>query len=90
MLRPRDFFEHAHQCWANLFIVEEIVCLVYNQNERCAVRVAIGAHLTDFLNIGDLLNYDLMRGTIVTLDSATDTCTVSVGGSVVTALLFYH
>ncbi len=44
----------------------------------------------DFKNIGDVLNFELLRGTIVTLDSATDTCTVSVGGSVVTALLFYN
>ena len=44
----------------------------------------------DFKNIGDVLNFELLRGTIVTLDSATDTCTVNVGGGVLTALLFYH
>lgn len=44
----------------------------------------------DFSNIGDVLNFELLRGTIVTLDSATDTCTVNVGGGVLTALLFYH
>jgi hypothetical protein len=44
----------------------------------------------DFRNIGDVLDFELLRGTIVTIDSATDTCTVNVGGAVVTALLFYH
>ena len=44
----------------------------------------------DFLNIGDLLNYDLMRGTIISIDSATDTCTVNVGGATLNALMFYH
>ena len=44
----------------------------------------------DFKNIGDVLNFELLRGTIVTLDSATDTCTVNVGGATLNALLFYH
>jgi len=44
----------------------------------------------DFRNIGEVLNYEFLRGTIVTIDSTTDTCTVNVGGAVVTALLFYH
>ena len=44
----------------------------------------------DFKNIGDVLNFELLRGTIVTLDSATDACTVNVGGAIFTALLFYH
>lgn len=44
----------------------------------------------DFLNIGDLLNYDLMRGTIESIDSVEDTCTVNLGGTTLTALLFYN
>jgi hypothetical protein len=44
----------------------------------------------DFLNIGDLLNYELLRGTIISIDSAADTCTVNVGGATLNALLFYH
>ena len=44
----------------------------------------------DFKNIGDILDFELLRGTIVTIDSATDTCTVSLGGSTLAALLFYH
>jgi hypothetical protein len=44
----------------------------------------------DFLNIGDLLNYELLRGTIISIDSADDTCTVNVGGATLNALLFYH
>jgi len=44
----------------------------------------------DYQNIGDVLNHDILKGTIQTIDSATDTCTVSVGGYTVTALIFYH
>ena len=44
----------------------------------------------DFKTIGEILDYEFHRGTIVTIDSTTDTCTVNVGGAVVTALLFYH
>lgn len=44
----------------------------------------------DFVDIGDVLNFELLKGTIKTIDSATDTCTVDVGGAVVEALLFYH
>jgi len=44
----------------------------------------------DFKNIGEVLNFELLRGTIATIDSATDTCSVSVGGGMLTALLFYH
>ena len=44
----------------------------------------------DFVDIGDVLKHELLQGTIVTLDTATDTCTVSVGGVVYSALVFYH
>jgi hypothetical protein len=44
----------------------------------------------DFKDIGDVLNYEFLQGTIATIDTATDTCTVSVGGSVIPALLFWH
>ena len=44
----------------------------------------------DFKNIGEVLDFELLKGTIATLDSATDTCTVTVGGENLTALLFYH
>lgn len=44
----------------------------------------------DFSNIGDVLDFDILRGTITAVDSATDTCTVSVGGDSLEALLFYH
>jgi hypothetical protein len=44
----------------------------------------------DFIDIGDVLNYELLKGKIVTIDPDTDTCTVNVEGSVVTALIFYH
>jgi hypothetical protein len=44
----------------------------------------------DFKNIGDVLDFELLRGTIKTVDSATDTCTVDVDGSTVDALIFYH
>jgi hypothetical protein len=44
----------------------------------------------DFKTIGEILDYKFLRGTIVTIDSATDICTVNVGGSTLDALLFYH
>jgi len=44
----------------------------------------------DFVDIGDVLKHELLQGTIVTLDTETDTCTVSVGGVVYSALIFYH
>jgi len=44
----------------------------------------------NFNTIGDVLDFELLKGTIVSLDAATDTCTVTVGGSTLTALIFYH
>jgi hypothetical protein len=44
----------------------------------------------DFKNIGEVLDFEVLQGTIVTVDSATDTCTVTVGGTTLTALIFYH
>jgi len=44
----------------------------------------------NFPTIGDIENYEFLRGTIKTIDSSTDTCTVEVDGSVISALLFYH
>ncbi len=45
---------------------------------------------TDFIDIGDVLKHEILIGTILTIDSATDTCTVTVGGASLTALIFYH
>ena len=44
----------------------------------------------DFKDIGEVLSFDILRGKITAIDSATDTCSVSVDGSSVAALLFYH
>lgn len=44
----------------------------------------------DYQNIGDVLDYEYLQGVIMTIDSATDTCTVYVCGAIVDALLFYH
>jgi len=44
----------------------------------------------DFTNIGDVLDFDILRGTITSVDSETDTCAVSVDGASLEALLFYH
>jgi len=41
-------------------------------------------------NVGEVLKHEFLRGVIQTVDSATDTCTVTVAGRSVTALLFYH
>lgn len=45
---------------------------------------------TDFIDIGDVLNYEYLQGEIKTLDESTDTCTVKIGSSVYSALVFYH
>lgn len=44
----------------------------------------------DFKDIGDVLTFQLLKGIITAIDSATDTCTVSVGGATLSALLYYH
>ncbi len=44
----------------------------------------------EFSNIGAVLDYEFLKGTIVNLDTAEDTCTVNVGGSTLAAVLFYH
>ena len=44
----------------------------------------------DFKNIGEVLDFELLKGIITAIDSATDTCTVTVAGSSMSALLFYH
>jgi hypothetical protein len=44
----------------------------------------------DFIDIGDVLKWEYLRGTIVTLDSVNDTCTVSIGGVTYNAVIFYH
>ena len=44
----------------------------------------------DFANIGEVLDFQILKGTITEIDSATDTCTVTVAGSSLTALIFYH
>ncbi len=43
-----------------------------------------------FSNLGDVMSREILVGTIQTIDPETDTCTVTVNGSVVSALLFYH
>lgn len=44
----------------------------------------------DFNDIGDVLDFELLKGTIMTLDADDDTCTVLVGVQTVNAVLFYH
>ena len=44
----------------------------------------------DFKNVGDVLNFELLKGVIKSVDPITDTCVVTVDGSDTTALLFYH
>lgn len=44
----------------------------------------------DFVDIGDVLDFELLQGEIKTIDTASDTCTVSVGGVVYSAVVFYH
>lgn len=44
----------------------------------------------DFTDIGDVLNFEFLRGTITSVNKTTDTCVVNVGGSMLDALLFYH
>ena len=44
----------------------------------------------DFIDIGDVVKTRYLQGRIVTVDSTDDTCEVEVGGTTVTALIFYH
>jgi hypothetical protein len=44
----------------------------------------------DFVDIGDVLDCEFLQGTIASLDSSTDTCTVTVDGSTYDAVIFYH
>lgn len=44
----------------------------------------------DFSDIGDVLDFDVRRGSITAINAASDTCTVSVGGQSLSGLLFYH
>ena len=41
----------------------------------------------DFKNIGEVLDYQFLRSTIKSINSAADTCVLSSGE---TALIFYH
>lgn len=46
----------------------------------------------DFTDLGDVLDYDILKGTIIDVNSSDDTCTVRLVGEsgAKTALLFYH
>lgn len=44
----------------------------------------------DFVDIGDVLNYELLQGTITSIDAATDTAVISVAGQSLNAVFFYH
>jgi len=44
----------------------------------------------DFVDIGDVLNYEFLQGTIKSIDASTDTCVVTVGASDYPALIFWH
>jgi hypothetical protein len=44
----------------------------------------------DFENIGDVLDFEILKGKITAIDSAADTCTVDAAGSSREALIFYH
>lgn len=44
----------------------------------------------DFVDIGDVLNYEWFQGTIVSVDASTDTCVVSVDDQNYASLLFWH
>jgi len=44
----------------------------------------------DFIDIGDVVNSEFLRGTITSINSTVDTCTVDVMGATMDALIFYH
>lgn len=44
----------------------------------------------DFIDIGDVLDFEYLRGEIITLNESNDTCTVKIGSAVFNALIFYH
>jgi hypothetical protein len=41
-------------------------------------------------SIGDILSYEYRQGIIISIDTNTDSCVVSVDGVNLTALIFYH
>jgi len=44
----------------------------------------------DYIDIGDVLNCEYLQGEIVTLDDSDDTCTVRIGGDILSAIVYYH
>jgi hypothetical protein len=44
----------------------------------------------DFIDIGEVVNTKFDGGTITAINTASDTCTVTVGGHAKNALIFYH
>lgn len=44
----------------------------------------------DFIDINDTVNSVFSQATITAIDTATDTCTITIDGESVTALIFYH
>ena len=44
----------------------------------------------DFIDIGDVLNYEFLQGTLKTINTDDDTCTVEVNGTTYPAVCFYH
>jgi hypothetical protein len=44
----------------------------------------------DFIDIGDVMNHQFLRGSIISLDENTDTGAVMIDGSTFSALLMFH
>ncbi|MFA5152549.1 MAG: hypothetical protein WC554_08330 [Clostridia bacterium] len=44
----------------------------------------------DFIDIGDVLNYEFLQGTLKSINTDDDTCTVEVSGVTYPAVCFYH
>jgi hypothetical protein len=44
----------------------------------------------DFVDINDVLNYEFLQGTLKTINTTDDTCTVDINGTIYPAVCFYH
>jgi hypothetical protein len=44
----------------------------------------------DFIDIGDVLDYEFVQGTILAIHPKLDTCEVAIGGETLSALMFFH
>jgi hypothetical protein len=52
--------------------------------------VQSGGQTIDFVDIGDVLNYEFLKGVIQSINTDNDTCVVNIGGASIAAALFFN